>query len=492
MVLSAIFFVSTAISRGWIGPTAQLVLATAVSLAFVAQSFRFDDSKAVWRPTFAAGGAAGFFVSGVVGHLGLDLLPTGAAAAWLSVAIGGFLLLSRLHDSEVVAALAAPAMVAGVALLAAAGIDGPLVLLASGAAWALALAVTTRDQAWPWARMLGGIVAASILSLGAALAADDGLAAAAVPFTLVGIGAVVALVWQQGRSFALDADKTGAALLEMRVAAAVIPWTASVAATLIPGDATAAGIDLSGVAVVAIGLASGAAVSSLRARFSEIVVTLHQLASLTTVGVGAAMVFDGPTLLVSLLGTALAAALLADRHPVPEAVIGAVAAGSIVVGWTVVLILHALDGAGLTGAEMAATGAVVATVLAGVWRSRDGAEVVPVAALAWLGLLGWLLAAWRNVPQEQMWVSISWAAAAVALILSRPIWFGPANPLGYPQILSAALATLGLTGAKLVFVDFVAVDVLWRAGLFLVIGATFLRLAFVLPELHQPADDDVR
>ena len=42
VVLAAVFFVSTAISRGWIGPTAELALAAFASLAMIAQSFRFS------------------------------------------------------------------------------------------------------------------------------------------------------------------------------------------------------------------------------------------------------------------------------------------------------------------------------------------------------------------------------------------------------------------------------------------------------------------
>ena len=51
--------------------------------------------------------------------------------------------------------------------------------------------------------------------------------------------------------------------------------------------------------------------------------------------------------------------------------------------------------------------------------------------------------------------------------------------------MNVALATLLVTGGKLIFVDLVAVDVLWRAALFFLIGGTYLRLGFILPKLRQ-------
>ena len=144
VVLSAIFFVSTAINREWIGPTAQLALATLVSLGFIAQSNRFDERR--WRITFAAGGAAGLFISGVVGHLGLDILSMNAATGWLAVAVAAFLGLARIHNAQVLAVLAAPATFIGSMLLVAAGVDSPTVIAATAAVWAVALAGTCQGQ----------------------------------------------------------------------------------------------------------------------------------------------------------------------------------------------------------------------------------------------------------------------------------------------------------------------------------------------------------
>ena len=63
----------------------------------------------------------------------------------------------------------------------------------------------------------------------------------------------------------------------------------------------------------------------------------------------------------------------------------------------------------------------------------------------------------------------------------------------FTRLLNVALGTLVFIGGKLIFVDLVSVDVLWRAALFFLMGATFLRLAFVLPEFVETmvgSDDD--
>ena len=85
-----------------------------------------------------------------------------------------------------------------------------------------------------------------------------------------------------------------------------------------------------------------------------------------------------------------------------------------------------------------------------------------------------------------MWISISWAVASVALLSTRMILTGEKGSELYGRVVNLGLATLGVTGAKLIFVDLVAVDVLWRAALFFVIGGMFLRLAFILPKLLNP------
>ena len=66
VILAAIFFVSTAISRGWIGPGAQLALATAVSAALIGLSFRIRPERKPWQTALAITGASALLVLSLI------------------------------------------------------------------------------------------------------------------------------------------------------------------------------------------------------------------------------------------------------------------------------------------------------------------------------------------------------------------------------------------------------------------------------------------
>ena len=493
VVLSAIFFVSTAINREWIGPTAQLILATLVSLGFIAQSFRFDDRR--WRVTFAAGGAAGLFISGVVGHLGLDILSMAMATAWLGGAIGAFLGLSRVHNSQVIALLAAPATFIGSSLLVAAGVDSPAVLAATAAIWSVALAVTCHRRGWFVARG-AGVAVAGILSLGATINATlNGIETGTVAAVLAAIASIGVLAWQQ--AVELRADQSGEygwlAAFEARVFAFFIPGSALLIGNLVD-DAERfemATLNAAGFAVFAIGLLGAVVVTLASKKIDRLMLTLHQLASLGTVLVGLAILIQGPALLVGLLAASVVSAALARETQIVEAKGLAVLLGAAAALWSAAIILGGLTAGGLSLGEAGATGLVLLALYFGLWMIRSREDVTVAAALVWGATLLWVASMWEAAPQAQMWISISWVAMSVALLISRPMWNVELAREHFTNAIKVALATLAITGLKLIFIDLVAVDILWRAGLFFVIGGTFLRLAFVLPGMlrDEPVGD---
>ena len=493
VVLSAIFFVSTAINREWIGPTAQLILATLVSLGFIAQSFRFDDRR--WRVTFAAGGAAGLFISGIVGHLGLDILSMAMATAWLGGAIGAFLGLSRLHNSQVVALLAAPATFIGSSLLVAAGVDSPTVMAATAATWSVALAVTCHRRGWFVARG-GGVVIAGILSLGATINATlNGIETGTVAAVLAAIASIGVLAWQQ--AVELWADQSGEygwlAAFEARVFAFFIPGSALLIGNLVESSQRfeTTTLDAAGVAVLAIGLLGAVVVTLTSKKIDRLMLTLHQLASLGTVLVGLAILIQGPVLLVGMLAATVVSAALARETQLVEAKAAALLLGGLAALWSAAIILGGLTAGGLSLGEAGATGLVLLSLYFGLWMIRRREDVTVAAALVWGATLLWVASMWQAAPQAQMWISISWVAMSVAVLLSRPVWNVELARERFTNAITVALATLAITGLKLIFIDLVAVDILWRAGLFFVIGGTFLRLAFVLPGMlrDEPVGD---
>ena len=493
VVLSAIFFVSTAINREWIGPTAQLILATLVSLGFIAQSFRFDDRR--WRVTFAAGGAAGLFISGIVGHLGLDILSMAMATAWLGGAIGAFLGLSRLHNSQVVALLAAPATFIGSSLLVAAGVDSPTVMAATAATWSVALAVTCHRRGWFVARG-GGAVIAGILSLGATINATlNGIETGTVTAVLAAIASIGVLAWQQ--AVELWADQSGEygwlAAFEARVFAFFIPGSALLIGNLVESSQRfeTTTLDAAGVAVLAIGLLGAVVVTLTSKKIDRLMLTLHQLASLGTVLVGLAILIQGPVLLVGMLAATVVSAALARETQLVEAKAAALLLGGLAALWSAAIILGGLTAGGLSLGEAGATGLVLLSLYFGLWMIRRREDVTVAAALVWGATLLWVASMWQAAPQAQMWISISWVAMSVAVLLSRPMWNVELARERFTNAITVALATLAITGLKLIFIDLVAVDILWRAGLFFLIGGTFLRLAFVLPGMlsDEPVGD---
>jgi len=485
VVLAAVFFVSTAISRGWIGPSAQLALATLVSLGLVGQSFRFAPSQRIWSVTIAAGGAASFFVSGVIGHLGLDLLSTEAAVAWLSGAVLGFLALARAHDSERLAILGAPAAALGVVLLAGSTDAAESVLLIVGVGWTFALAAATAAQRWFAARALGGIVGAGIVLLGAGLSVDDGVTAASVVGAAVGILAVATLAVQQLREF--DPEQT-LALVEARVASGLIPWISFVAAIVVGVEFTE---DAAGWTVVAVGASGAIAAHLLRGKVHPTMSMLHLLAGIGTATIGFVSVLDGPALLAVLLVQAVLTGVLAVRSNAAEMTVAATVLGGVVTAWAIALTAGALAGSGFTIGELLVTAAIVLAAAVGTWMLRNSEAVRSAWICSWIATLVWVMAAWQAVPQAQMWISLSWAVLSVGLLASRSLWSGSHQAEQFRTAVRVGLTTLGLTGAKLIFVDLVTVDVLWRAGLFLAIGGVFLRLAFVLPSLLERTDETV-
>ncbi len=498
VVLAAVFFVSTAISRGWIGPTAQLSIATLTSLAMIAQSFRFSEARRPWRITMAIGGSAALFVSGVIGHFGLDVIGLDATMAWLGLTVIGFVGLGRAHDAESIAASGAFAAVLGILLFITTGLATGPVLLGLGTVWAITVLIATWEQRWFVARALGASAASFIILLGVII---DPVTTTTDVGAILGIASIIFLAASQlteyTSSFASSSingdtasDVPMFAQFEARIAATVTPWAATIMAILIAGstDVFAAPAEIGWFTVV-FGLGVTSLATALASRIHPTMTMLHQLAGLGTATAGFLAVLDGPVLIAVLLSQAVITGALALRNKAPEMVFGASLLASVPALWTLWKLSAAIGGIALDGGELIVTALVVAAVSAGTFllKNRPGTEHAWM--FSWGLYLFWIAAALQELPQPQMAISLAWAASAVLLIVTRRTVWGADAADRFRSVLNVALTTLLITGAKLVFVDLVAVDVLWRAGLFLLIGGTFLRLAFVLPAMLDTSSE---
>lgn len=474
MVLSAIFFVSTAISRGWVGPAAQLSLATALAVGLIVQSFRFDDDHRPWALTMATGGATALFASGVIGYAGLDLLSYAAAVGWLAGSILVFLVLARQHRFELPAVLSAPATLVGATLVSLVdGGEAELVALIGASYVWIVIGVTSR-QDWFVARSVG-VGSGALLAAVGLYASATGTASTAlvVALTVFAVAGVAAAAVVQALDFA-RVEPTLLASAEARIAALALPWTALTIAAVI--DELGDGPWDPGWTIFVVGLLGGALITTLGRRPEATMTVLHQISAIGLMAVGSAIVFDGPALLVALLGHTAGVVFLAERTRSPEVTIVAVIlAGATGLGAAGLIVKGSLIEA-LTPSEIAAVGAVAVSIAAASWRygRMDGLGHVRVVGL--IALLGWFAVARLAFPQGDMITSLLWAGLGTALIAlgsrcnDRPLVWG-------------GLTTLGLTTTKLLTVDLAAVDVLWRAALFFVVGSVFLRLAYLVPSM---------
>ena len=487
VVASAIFFVSTAISRGWIGPTAQLALATITSLVMIGSSFRFAQERRPWAITMAVAGATSLFVTGAVGFLGLNLLSFPVAVGWLIVSLAAYVLLARLLHAESIAIASAPALIAGIVMLRYGAEFEPSFLSLLGSAYVVAITAAAHLRGWFWARSLGAAAGAGVAGLEVlALFSIDSSTSLIVGLFATAVIAILVAGASQAIEFArIDSgDHTNpAAIIEARVAALIIPWL-SVLTAAVAVEIGATSIDFFWVVAV-VGSIAGVVVAALRPLTISMRL-LHGAAAIGTVAVALVAAADGPALLVALLVQALIAAALAYRFRTPDMIVLAAILGVVVAAITTGQVLNGalFNGLSVTGSLSILAVVVASGVVAWVLR-RDG-QSQRGWIVTWVLGLGWAAASFRDIPQGQMIVTLVWAAIGVALVVGG-------SRLLEPTVVHAGFVTLAVTATKLIFVDLVTVDVLWRAALFFVVGSLFLRLAFMLPQLTGvPTSSDGR
>lgn len=485
VVLAAVFFVGTAISRGWIGPELQLAGATVGGLALIAGGFRLIDRNRPWATALATGGAVVVAVCAAASNAGLDLVDDGPALMVLALTTGAlFGVAIRLSAQSV-------ALAAGLAaaVLPAWIVDDAEVAAAIPAGWTVALVVVASavgwSQGWVVSRVLTVGVAALIL-LGLIGAESDDLTSTERVLAVAAVAVVTVLAWS-GPSLtewlSLTKPTTAWRGVDHRAVLSLPVWTwgSVVLATDLATDravaATGFGLTVGFVALVL------AAWSTLR----PVTVAAHLLGAGILLSISMAVLTDGPGLLVGLAAQAAATAFIGWR--LQDRWLQALAAllGLVAITWTATSTLAGLFEPVDTG-QLLANLVVVVLVAAVAYLHRrvvdDGVSVLLVV-VAWVGVLGWIASAFGHGAggQGQVIVSLLWAIlAAAALIYGVRADDQPTRTIG--------IVTLGVVLVKLLTVDLAEVDTLWRVGLFLVVGTGLLRLGYVLPRLSgQPVPD---
>jgi len=492
VVLAAVFFVGTAISRGWIGPELQLAGATVGGLLLIAAGFRMHERNRSWAAALATGGALVVSICAGAANASLDLIDDYPALALLAVVTVGLGVVSHRLAAPSVAA--AGGLAAAILPLWIVEDAAPPVWVVGG--WTVALVLAASGFGWRhgWVpARLPTVGVAALLLLGL-LAEGNGLNGGETIVAIVAVAITAAAAWagpigdERLRPVSPDSDhgEVGRGRtwigLDHRAVLSVPIWTwgsVALATDVDTGRALAVlgfALTVGFVALVGVGWAA----------LPRSVAGAHVLGAGILLAVSMAVLTDGPGLLVGLAAQAAATAALGwwmrDRWLLALAA----ALGLIAVGWAAVSTIDGLFDPQPTGQLLA--NLFVIALLAGtavVHRLRVDDQVsVVLTVVAWVGVLGWIASAFGHRAQGQVIVSLLWSIlAAAALIYGVRAADRVVRTIG--------IATLGVVLVKLLTVDLAEVDTLWRVGLFLVIGTGLLRLGYVLPRLSSAPDPSI-
>ncbi|MDA3040822.1 MAG: hypothetical protein O3C27_15080 [Actinomycetota bacterium] len=485
VVVAGLFLVSTAITRGWITPTMQLLAAASAGAALLAGSLRFRDDRPDWSSAMGLGGSFVLISSAGASYAWLGMVTAGTAgllvAGALTLCVGAAL---RTRFDVMAAGAAVTALLSTSWWLT--DLSPPMRWLWAGGVVAATSAVGIANR-WPLSRLAPGWLGALItigLAFGAGGEQDErGLA-------LGGVLAIAATLWagpnlvEVQRRVNRAAGTAPGRAVDVRTLA-LVPGYVWLCLIGIDGNRTGdvVGRTAIGVALFFALVGAATALASTRtAAFSTL------LGASGLLSLGTAILVDGPALLVALTAQSVVSVvigrLLDDR---------AMRFAGIIVGLTAstVGLHHILAVIGDDG--FANVPYAVATLLPlGLWtvaaansKDRTRGAFTACFAGAWIGLMLWLAAALLAAPQGLGLISGAWAllaAAGLAIGLARRI----------DLVRVAGLLTLGATLVKLFTVDLEAVDVLARVALFFLVGVGLIVLGMKVPAITSSSQEPPR
>lgn len=470
VVLAVAFAVSTAVSRGWIGPELQLAGALLVAAALVAIGLRLRPNRPSWTHALCSGGVLAFFTT-FASDLFLDRVDRTVAFAATGVIAGGGFVLARTIRSEWVSAATLIGGSIGWAVIADSGDGAPFIPTVG---WfvaivgvTIALAVERRWYAVRPAAHAVGMIALLVL----AGEADGGGETAAVAIaTLLAVVALLTVpsvgdltsLWQQ---------------FEVQLAALAAPWAFFVTLIAFLDDRSD-----DNIAMTAIAIAAATATAALLLRIERPHRVSLALGASVTFSIGLAVLLSTTAVFVALAVQATGLVLLSralGRNV--RVLVNAIVLATIAAANTLHQMLTAWRDDAPWGDDVAH--ALVIVALAVGIRFLDQRDLRRAGTLATLALvLVWTGSVLVHAPQGQAIVSVVWAAIGTAVFVTGAV-------RKRTDAATAGLAVLALTVGKLLTVDLREVDTLWRAGLFFLVGVGLLRLGFLLPRLTRGDDE---
>ncbi len=479
VVLSAVFLVSTAISRGWIGPNLQLLGAVLIGFAMLGAALRLVEESRTYALALANGGAAVLILCAGAAHIWLDLYSalTGLIMVAIAAVIALVVAAELRMESVAVTATAAMLLVPTWAEIIA---DAPV--MATGiwlGAFAVVATIIGLNRGWVLYRAVSTWSAALwVLGLAGVLFSEDNTDHVIAGIALVAVVGIVlwlnpVLADRRGRTVAAPTGSTSAAFarglsgFEHRTALLVPLWTWG--SILLFGGWSAD--DPGGV--IGLGLAAGFAavaliVGPLLRWISNVSFGSHLLGASLLVTVAVVAWLGGPTLMVVLGLQALATLILAGLFTDGWLKVNAYALASIAALLLLAGVAETIDlGRTVTG-DNVAHGVVVAS-LAGVAllsaRREQPLFSHVVNGAVWLTGLAYIASLLFPFIDARDWLVVGVVLGVAGILAKR---------LG-PLVLALGLAVSGATilGAALSIVDAAAngTDVLGHLANFSVVAA---------------------
>ncbi len=469
MFLSALFLVSTAIQRGWIGPELQLLGAAAIGASLIGGGLVIGQRRSGWDVPLVSVGVATLVATTTAGWQWLELWSHEPWVVATFLVLGLSIGLTGRLSSPGIGATGLTAAVLSLGLLGTSVAEVAALL-----AFAIVL-VEASSLRQRLASLHLMVVAVGVAAFGGVVFAAVAVSGPVSPAVLAS-GAVTTLAfWLMPIAFSLRGTQPSRAGIGWRPT--VDRLTMSLPVLFTTAWAMTGGLteDQTGRRFLFVGglalVSTGLAIATERFRSSIWVSQLMGGAAAITVGT--ALLLDGPALLVGLAvqaaGLILFVHLVVDRWATVQAGFMAAVTGLL----TLTGMLEAIEVNAPLIDDLVFLAIVVASGGWAWWELRSTERDLGryLAGICFGGALLWPVSALIHVPQGQALISAVWAAlgfAMLAVAFARP-------SIRLAQI---SLVTLAVVMAKLLSVDLAAVDTFWRVALFFVLGGVFLFASF--------------
>jgi uncharacterized membrane protein len=477
VILALSFLFKLAFDRGWVTPPLRLAFGLLVGAGLLGAGLGLQDSRRRYSQVLMGGAIGVFYLVGFAGYQWYGLLSHTVAFSYMVAVTVLAVVLGVRQDEETLASIGAVGGLATPFLLyteqgSVAGLMVYTSILVAGAG---------AVQVWRGWRILqvvlvfGGVAILMIASSQPFEAWWPVPLGAAVWWGVGGVSPLVRRWHQHLRSESgQEAARAEDALEEARFDA-ILVRAFGVFCSLAAAYAIAVALELDQVGGGILLLGAGALFAAAAVAGRAIRGLAAEVAGVLT-PIGTALALSGPTAFL-VLGLEVAALhLLAIRAALPTLHLLGHGLVGILGLWFFLGAWERMDTNPLDSWALSTLGAIlVASSVAFAFEDRSIRKAYLLGA--YVAFMLWLLAELSSLANGPALVSISWGALGVSCLVFG--WRGEAR-----ELQRLGLVTLAVTAGKLLLVDMVQLDIVWRILVFLGFGAAFLGLGYLI---NRPA-----